>query len=165
MAAIDGFLFAWNKNKVYGASLISDLDESQMTLQIAPDGKAAANHPAWVFSHLGVYIPVIEAIIRNEPFEDPKGHQFGMNSKPMSDASVYASKEQLAADFDAGHGRVAELLQEVGDQVFDYKINLARWEPVMPTASVALPYLMLNHENVHLGQISAWRRIQGLASV
>ena len=165
MAAIDGFLFAWNKNRAYGASLISDLDESQMTRQIAPDGQAAANHPAWVYSHLSVYFPVIEAIIKNEPFEDPKGHQFGMNSKPTSDASVYASKDQLAADFDSSHGRIAKLLQEVGDDVLDNKIKLARWQPVMPTASLALPYLMLNHENVHLGQISAWRRIQGLASV
>jgi len=165
MAAIDGFLFAWNKNRAYGANLISDLDESQMTLQIAPDGKAAANHPAWVYSHLNIYFDVIESIIKNEPFEDPKGHHFGMDSKPTSDASVYAPKEQLAADFDAGHERIAQLLQAAGDEVLDNKISLARWEPVMPTASLALPYLMLNHENVHLGQISAWRRIQGLASV
>ena len=165
MAAIDGFLFAWNKNKAYGANLISDLDESQMTLQIAPDGKAAANHPAWVYSHLGAYFPVIEAIIKNEPFEDPKGHQFGMDSKPISDASEYASKEQLVSDFDSWHERIGTLLQEGGDAVLDNKIKLARWEPVMPTASVALAYLMLNHENIHLGQISAWRRIQGLPSV
>ena len=165
MAAIDGFLFAWNKNKVYGANLISDLDETQMTLQIAPDGKAAANHPAWVYSHLNIYFDVIEAVIKNEPFEDPKGHEFGMDSKPLDDASVYASKEQLAANFEAGHERIAQLLQATGDEVLDNKIQLARWQPVMPTASLVLPYLMLNHENVHLGQISAWRRIQGLASV
>ena len=165
MAAIDGFLFAWNKNRAYGANLISDLDDAQMTLQIAPDGKAAANHPAWVYSHLNVYIPIIEAIIKGETFEDPKGHQFGMQSTPSSDASIYASKEQLAADFDAGHERVAQLLQQAGDDVLDNKIQLERWQPVMPTASVALAYLMLNHENIHLGQISAWRRIQGLASV
>ena len=165
MAAIDGFLFAWNKNKAYGASLIADLDQSQMTQQVAPDGQAAANHPAWVYSHLGVYVPVIEAIIKNETFADPKEHKFGMQSKPSSDASLYASKEQLLADFESGHDRVAQLLQEAGDAVLDNKITLARWEPVMPTASLALPYLMLNHENVHLGQISAWRRVQGLPSV
>jgi len=165
MAAIDGFLFAWNKNKAYGASLIADLDQAQMTQQVAPDGQAAANHPAWVYSHLGVYVPVIEAIIKNETFADPKEHKFGMQSKPSSDASLYASKEQLLADFESGHDRVAQLLQEAGDAVLDNKITLARWEPVMPTASLALPYLMLNHENVHLGQISAWRRVQGLPSV
>ena len=165
MAVIDGFLHAWNKNRIYGANLIADLDDSQMTLQLAPDGMAAANHPAWVYSHLNVYFPVMEAIISNEPFEDPKGHQFGMGSKPLSDASVYATKEQLMADFDSGHERVAQLLQQVGDEVLDYKIKLPRWEKVMPTAAFALPYLMLNHENIHLGQISAWRRIQGLASV
>ena len=165
MAAIDGFLFAWNKNKAYGASLIADLDQAQMTQQVAPDGQAAANHPAWVYSHLGVYVPVIEAIIKNETFADPKEHKFGMQSKPSSDASLYASKEQLLANFESGHDRVAQLLQEAGDAVLDNKITLARWEPVMPTASLALPYLMLNHENVHLGQISAWRRVQGLPSV
>ena len=90
MAAIDGFLFAWNKNKAYGASLIADLDQAQMTQQVAPDGQAAANHPAWVYSHLGVYVPVIEAIIKNETFADPKEHKFGMQSKPSSDASLYA---------------------------------------------------------------------------
>ena len=165
MSAIDGFLFVWDKNRSYGAELIADLDESQMTLQIAPDGKAAANHPAWVYSHLGVYHPIIEAIIKNEPFEDPKGHEFGMQSTPVSDASVYASKEQLAADFDAAHERIGQLLQAAGDEVLDNKILLERWVPVMPTASIALSYLMLRHENIHLGQISAWRRIQGLASV
>ena len=165
MAAIDGFLFAWNKNKVYGASLIADLDQAQMTQQVAPDGQAAANHPAWVYSHLGVYFPVIEAIIKNETFADPKEHKFGMQSKPSSDASLYASREQLLADFEAGHDRVAQLLQEAGDAALDNEITLARWESVMPTASLALPYLMLNHENVHLGQISAWRRVQGLPSV
>ena len=112
MAAIDGFLFAWNKNKAYGASLIADLDQAQMTQQVAPDGQAAANHPAWVYSHLGVYVPVIEAIIKNETFADPKEHKFGMQSKPSSDASLYASKEQLLADFESGHDRVAQLLQE-----------------------------------------------------
>ena len=165
MAVVDGFLFAWNKNRVYGANLIADLDESQMTLQIAPDGMAAANHPAWVYSHLNVYFSVMEAIIKNEPFEDPKGHQFGMESKPLSDASIYATKQQLAADFDSGHERVAELLKQVGDDVLNNEIKMPRWKKVMPTAAYALPYLMCNHENIHLGQISAWRRIQGLASV
>jgi len=165
MAVIDGFLFAWNKNRVYGANLIADLDDSQMALQIAPGGKAAANHPAWVYSHLNVYLSVMEAIIKNESFEDPKGHQFGMDSKPLSDASVYASKKQLAEDFDAGHERIAQLLTQVGDDVLSNEIKLARWEKVMPTAAFALPYLMCNHENIHLGQISAWRRIQGLTSV
>ena len=165
MAAIDGYLFAWNKNRAYGAKLISDLDDAQMTLQIAPDGKAAANHPAWIYSHLNLYFDVIEGVIKNEPYEDPKVHKFGMDSKPVSDPSVYASKEQLAADFDSGHERIAKLLEGVGDEVLDNKIALARWQPVMPTASIVLPYLMLNHENNHLGQLSAWRRIQGLPSV
>jgi hypothetical protein len=35
----------------------------------------------------------------------------------------------------------------------------------MPQVGIVLPYLMLVHENTHLGQVSAWRRILGLPPV
>ena len=162
---IEGFLFAWNKNKEYGPKLVADLDEAQMTMHPAPSDSAPSNHPAWIFSHLNVYLPVIAAIIKNEPFDDPKEHRFGMLSKPEADASIYASKDELISTFLAGHDEVANLLQSSDDSIFSQSVQLPRWAEVMPMASVALPYLMFNHENQHLGQLSAWRRIQGLPSV
>ena len=135
-----------------------------MTLQPVESG-APANHPAWIFSHLNVYLPIIASIIQGKPFEDPKGHPFGMQSKPESDASIYASKDELVAAFVKGHEEVSRLLSETGDAALHREIELERWKPVMPTSAFALPYLMMNHENIHLGQLSAWRRIQGMPSV
>ena len=100
---IDGFLFAWTKNQDYAPRLVADLTEEQMILQPATDPSAPANHPAWVLSHLNVYIPIINSIIKGEPFEDPKPHRFGMLSKPTSDPSAYQSKEELVAEFKNGH--------------------------------------------------------------
>jgi hypothetical protein len=165
MSITDGILFAWNKNRDYAAKLVADLDDEQMVLQPAPEGKAASNHPAWVLSHLNAYLTPIKSIITDVEFEDPKGHAFGMHSKPCSDADVYASKEALIAEFVAQHDEIAALLKSHGDSVFQNKVKLERWQPVMPVASIALPYLMLSHENCHLGQVSAWRRIQGMPSV
>jgi hypothetical protein len=162
---IEGYLFAWKKNQDYAPKLVADLDVQQMVAQPASNPDAPSNHPAWVLSHLNVYVPLIASIIKGETFEDPKGHKFGMQSRPVADASEYATKEQLVAEFLEGHEQVAELLGNADDSIFAQPVMLPRWKDVMPTAGVALPYLMLNHENGHLGQISAWRRIQGMPSV
>lgn len=162
---VDGLLFSWKKNSDYAARLVADLSDEQMMLQPAPEGKAPANHPAWIFSHLNVYLPVITNIIKAENFADPKEHQFGMDSKPEADASIYASKDTLINEFVSGHESVTKLLEEVGPGCLENEIVLDRWKAFFPTAAVALPYLMLLHENSHLGQLSAWRRIQGMPSV
>ncbi len=162
---IEGLLFAWKKNLDYAPKLVADLNEEQMVAQPAPADSAASNHPAWVLSHLNVYIPVISSIIKGETLEDPKGHKFGMQSKPEASRDLYAGKDELIAEFCKSHEQIAELLGNADDSLFAKKVELARWSAVMPTAGHALPYLMLNHENGHLGQVSAWRRIQGMPSV
>ena len=163
--AIQGLLFAWKKNLDYAPKLIADLTEEQMVSQPAADPGTPSNHPAWVLSHLNVYLPIIESIIKGEDFDDPKEHQFGMLSKPLADRSEYASKQELIGEFVRGHERIIGLLESADDSVLGNPIKLPRWQTVMPFAGIALPYLMLNHENCHLGQVSAWRRIQGLPSV
>lgn len=164
-AIIDGLLYSWKKNADYGARLVSDLSNEQMTLQPAPEGQAASNHPAWVLSHLNVYVPIIGSLIEGTAFEDPKDHQFGMQSKPEADPGIYASKDELIEAFVAGHDRVTHSLATCSDDLFERDMSLERWKPVMPKLGIALPYLMLLHENCHLGQLSAWRRIQGMPSV
>ena len=34
-----------------------------------------------------------------------------------------------------------------------------------PTLGDGLVWMIASHENIHLGQLSAWRRVQGLPSV
>jgi hypothetical protein len=164
-AIIQGLSHAWKKNSEYAERLVSDLYSEQMILQPAPEGKAAANHPAWILSHLNVYVPIINAMVQGVAFEDPKDHQFGMNSKPESDGAIYASKDDLLKEFVEGHESVAKLLESADASFLENDISLERWKSVMPKVGIALPYLMLLHENQHLGQLSAWRRIQGMPSV
>ena len=164
-AVVDGLLFAWGKNKDYAERLVADLSEDQMILQPAPDGGASVNHAAWILSHLNLYLPIIESIIAGRDFEDPKGKPFGMQSKPESDRSIYASKSELIDTFSTGHEAVATALKSASDDLFDQPIELPRWKEPFKNAGGALPYLMVLHENLHLGQLSAWRRVQGMPSV
>ncbi|MEZ6093649.1 MAG: hypothetical protein R3C03_05360 [Pirellulaceae bacterium] len=102
---------------------------------------------------------------QGQEFDDPKDHPFGMQSKPEAESSIYPTKQQLIADFEAGHRLVSELFSQADNSVFENPVALPRWKDRMPTAAIALPYLMLLHENQHLGQVSAWRRAMGLPSV
>ncbi len=162
---IDGLIYGWKKNLDYGQRLVADLSEDQMVAQPVCAGTAPVNHAAWVLSHLNVYLPIISSIIDKKPFDDPREHEFGMLSKPEIDRNTYAAKADLMGSFVAGHERVATQLAAADDSIFENDVMLPRWQPVMPRAGIALPYLMLLHENQHFGQISAWRRVLGLPSV
>ena len=153
-------LIPWDKNAEYAERLVADLTEAQMIHQPGE----GMNHPAWILSHLNAYHPVLLAMLTGQTFEDPKGHPFGMQSKPESDASLYASKDQLLADFNKGHVEVREALNAAGESLAG-PMTLERWKGPFPTIGSALGYLMVFHESTHLGQLSAWRRVQGLPSV
>ena len=52
-----------------------------------------------------------------------------------------------------------------GRTVFSEPNPLERWRAVNPTVGDMIVTLMVKHESGHLGQLSAWRRAMGLASV
>lgn len=157
----EAVLFAWHKNLAYGPKLIADLSAEQMAFQPA----VGMNHPAWVFSHLNLYLPVIQSLLRGETFADPKEHKFGMQSKPEPDPSLYDPKDRLLQEFLKGHESIARLFAECDEDLFDSPVSLPRWKESMKKTGVALNYLMALHENIHFGQLSAWRRVQGLPPV
>ena len=158
---IDGLLLGWDRNLDYARRLLADVPEDRMCYQPVVN----MNHPAWVFSHLNVYHAPMVGLLSGKPFEDPKGHKFGMGSKCLADASQYASKNELLAAYERGHADVATAMRIGGQAALDADTPLERWRASMPKVGVALPYLMLVHESTHLGQISMWRRAQGMPSV
>ena len=160
-AFLDAVVYAANKNIDYGKRLLVGTPDDKMLFQPAP----GTNHPAWVFSHLNVYINPMLGLVKGTPFEDPKGHKFGMTSKPESDASLYLPKAQLLADFENGHKAIVEAIKAAGPSVLEKPTGLERWRNVMPTTGIVLNYLLTLHIATHLGQISTWRRVQGMPSV
>ena len=158
---IETLLTSWDKNLDYARRLVDDIPDDRMTYQPAAD----MNHPAWVFSHLNAYHPVIAAMVRGQSFDDPKDHPFGMKSKPVADASVYPSKSELVETFGRGHDEVTAALRAATPESLAAPIPLERWVKYFANVGVALGYLMLLHESTHFGQLSAWRRVQGMPSV
>jgi hypothetical protein len=158
---IDALLLGWDRNLDYAKRLLADVPEDRIAYQPALN----MNHPAWIFSHLNLYHPVMKAMLTNGAFDDPKNHRFGMQSKAMPDASLYASKHALIEEFERGHHEVAQSLRNVGQPALEMQTPLERWRAQMPQVGMVLAYLMLVHESTHLGQLSVWRRVQGMPSV
>lgn len=158
---IEALRFGWDKNGEYGQKLVADVPEAKMVYQPA----AGMNHPAWVLSHLHAYHPVIIALLRGETFDDPKEHLYGMKSKPVADAGAYPSKQPLVEAFVRGHEDVTAALSGADPAVLGGEVMLERWRKYFPSVGAVLAYLTLLHEATHLGQLSAWRRVQGMPSV
>ena len=158
---VESLLSAWRANGDYAQKLVADLVDEQMIIQPQPK----MNHPAWILSHLNAYHPVLIGLVRGQTPDDPILHRFGMKSHPEQDASLYGTKEQLIATFKQGHGELDELMQSVDVAVFEKRMPLERWQTRFPKVGSVLGYVMIAHEATHLGQLSVWRRVQGLPSV
>ena len=153
--------FAWQKNQGYGERLLGDLTDEQIILQ--PGN--GVNHPAWIMSHLNLYHPIILATLKGETFEDPKGKTYGLGSKPEPDSKQYPSREELLANWTRGHEEATAAMETFDSSTLENPTSLERWKDTMGTVGTQLGYLMQTHESLHLGQLSAWRRVQGLPSV
>ena len=162
-ALVSSLLLSWSNQRDYAQRLVADLSDQDIVSQPVPG--VVMNHPAWTLGHLSPYPPVLAAILREQPFVDPLNSKFGRGTKPVSDTAAYPPKATLLAEYLEGHDLLARTLEGVDTGVMAKPIPLARWKDRFPRIGDAVLYLMLSHEGAHLGQISAWRRAGGRASV
>ncbi len=127
------------------------------------------DHPAWILCHLCLYHPAILGLVRNEPFQDssqrPDASRYDEGSTPVDDMLQYLRKATLVEEFTQGHKAISAALGQSRPGALEAPSSLDRWRQAFGTAGRALAYLMLVYESVHLGQISTWRRVQGLPCV
>ena len=167
-------LITWRRNAAYAGRLVGDLSASQFVAQPVPNG-VLINHPAWVLCHLSVYAPICAALAHGTPFEDPLEHRYGQTSKVSGDPREYPGAPEIVREFERAHAEAERAVVEAGTasgagtdhaaSVFARTNPLPRWRDAQPTVGDMLVTLMVKHESFHLGQLSAWRRAMGLASV
>lgn len=160
---IEGIVRTWERQKDYALRLLADLTDEEMVSQPVPG--VVLNHPAWTFSHLSVYPPVLTAILRGETFEDPIKSRYGRDSAPLADLNAYARKAELVDGYVRGHDKLGATLLATDPAVLERPIPLARWRERFPYVADAVVHLMIDHESAHLGQVSVWRRAGGRGRV
>ncbi len=129
------------------------------------------NHPTWVYGHLSLYLSRTLDVLGKpvDRWAKPEGWEelfkAGSECKDDPDGTIYPDFETVSSFFLNGYKHVVGLLAEVDDEVFA-KQNPAegRMRELMPTVGGLVTFLMTSHPMMHLGQVSAWRRFEGLGS-
>jgi hypothetical protein len=128
------------------------------------------NHPLFNIGHLSLYAERVLNMVGREDLArkaDPKHEElFKAGSPCVEQDGRYPSKDAVVKQFMDRYKVVADALPKVSDEVFA-KPNPSggRMTEILPTVGAAVMFMCGSHLQMHLGQISAWRRAIGLGSV
>lgn len=159
-------LNSYNFNLKFAHALVEDVNNEMMTHIPSP---GLENHPAFTLGHLitaaaltseylgGPYDmnPKWEALFRRKGPGDPR--------KPDPNGSLYPNKTALLTELEKQHAIVVQLIKELDEARFSEPAEW-RFSEHMPTFGDLLYFMCISHENMHLAQLSAWRRAMGLPS-
>lgn len=158
----DPLLHTWNLNLGYAKRLVDDIPDDKMALQPAQ----GMNHAAWVLGHLACTADMLGAMIGLKPVCPPDWPVlFDWNSSPSQDAGQYPSKATLLKALEDAHVGIAAALPAVPEAHWQETTPLEAVQGFLPTTGDCFVFVMAAHENIHLGQLSAWRRVQGMERV
>ncbi len=159
---LESVLHTYARNLDYANRLVADVPPEGMAVQPAP----GMNHAAWVIGHLTFVCDLIGGVFGLAPAMPAAWLAiFNNESHPSADAAIYPEKAALVAALARGHARVAEAVAHAGPGAMVHPLPDEKFRQFFPTIGDAVTYLCTSHESVHLGQLSAWRRVQGMPSV
>ena len=128
-----------------------------------------SNHPAFVYGHLSLYAPKILHQIGSPAPAIPEGFELRCSKDATcvddADLDLYPSMEEIVTFFHEGHRMVTGALRSTPDDVFQQP-NPAegRMKELFPTIGSVQTFYCGGHMMMHLGQVSAWRRMEGLGA-
>lgn len=157
----------------YGKRLLESVPEERFGRLAAPAGQLVqSNHPAFVVGHLTLYpMRVLELLGQNDPAARPPADYqrlFSKDAKCVDDAdgSTYPRKEELLAVFQRTYDAALAGLRACDDAVLLGPNPVdTPLKSLCPTLGSMLAFYVTGHVTTHLGQISAWRRMEGLPPV
>jgi hypothetical protein len=154
----------------YGEKLLREVPAARFPrLAVAGGVTVVSNHPAFIYGHLSLYAPKILRQI-GHPAPTVPEHFERLFSKDATcvddpDLDLYPGRDEIVDFFLEGHRMVSGALRSTGDDVFQQP-NPAegRMKELFPTIGSVQAFYCGGHMMMHLGQMSTWRRIEGLGS-
>jgi len=128
-----------------------------------------SNHPAFVYGHLSLYAPRILQQLGHPAPSVPEHfqHLFSKDAvcRDDEDGDLYPPMDEITAFFFEGHRMLAGALRGSPDATFA-QANPAegRMKELFPTLGSVQTFYCGGHMMMHLGQVSAWRRMERLGS-
>ncbi len=154
-------------------AMLKDVKPERFARFTAPGGKTIhANHPAWNYGHLALYPAKILEIggltgdIPTPPAAWGDLFAAGTACKDDPEGTIYPAMAEITEAYFAGYKALAERLASVDDATFAKPHGGSeRMREMMPTYGAAAVFMVTSHVMMHMGQVSTWRRCEGLGSV
>ncbi len=153
----------------YAERLLTDVtpDRFARLAQIG-DTVIQSNHPAFIYGHLSLYSPrVIDALGGDASAFQPSATFQELFSKDATcvddpDGSVYPAMDQITTAVLESTRSAADALSAAADDIFHQENPNAAMRDKFPTLGAMLGFYMGGHFMLHMGQMSAWRRAEGM---
>lgn len=154
----------------YAERLLRNVPAEMAGRFAAPGGVVVeSNHPSFVYGHLSLYAPKILRQIGHPAPPIPEGFDLAFSKEAKCvddvDGDLYPPLGDIVAFFLEGHRMTMGALRSTPDAVFDQP-NPAegRMKELFPTIGSVQAFYCGGHMMMHLGQMSAWRRMAGLGT-
>lgn len=164
--SIQAIIRQYDANLAYAYLLTDDVSDVQMT--VIPS-KGLVNHPAFTIGHLVTGSGLMYKYMGGS-YKLPDGWDklFRRNGPgdprlPNEDSAIYPSKKLLLQELDKQHELVKKSLLTLKKEDLEKPVKW-RFSQHMPTALDLIMFMCVSHENMHLGQLAAWRRAMDLPS-
>ncbi len=130
-----------------------------------------ANHPAWVLGHLAYYHHKILGLV-NKPAgitQPPAGYEElfknGTECRDDAEGKIYPKMAELTKFYFDTFPLTIDAVANADDALLlDANPGEGRMKELFPLRGQIIAFLLSGHPMSHLGQISTWRRIEGLPS-
>lgn len=156
----------------YTERLLKDVTAEQFARFANVGGvEVNSNHPAFILGHLSLYPPKILEQLGHDSssITVPDGFQeifdFTATCQDDPEGTIYPAMEIVTKAYFDGYQAVISKLESADDQIFqEPNPNEGRTKELFPTKGAMHIFYVSGHMTMHLGQMSAWRRMQGLGS-
>jgi len=152
----------------YAELLLKDVPTDRFARLACPGGQmVTSNHPAFLCGHLSLYGPKVMGFAGADELEVPDQFEelFSQHSKCVDDAdgTVYPDMSTITEFFFSGYNGALEAILASDAAVWGRpNPSQGRMAETFPTVGSLANFLVGGHVMLHLGQMSAWRRMQGL---
>lgn len=152
----------------YAEVLLKDVQPETFGRFAVADGKAIeSNHPAFIYGHLSLYAHQIMTQLGQTPADVPPAfaENFSKDSVCTDDSEGSLPDMQTITDyFFKSWNEVQEVLRATDDETFLQPTLSEGMKDRFPTLGSLHNFYASGHNMMHLGQMSAWRRMMGLGS-
>ena len=155
----------------YADRLITGIDADDFARFATVGGQAVeSNHPCFILGHLSLYAPRVVSELGGDASEIQPSETFvklfNKDAKCIDDvdAAIYPGMDEVVAAFRSAHAKALATLEQSADDLFLPENPNEAMRAKFPTIGAMHAFYLGGHFMIHMGQLSAWRRMMGLGA-